>query len=70
MIFVTSEEIGKLLCRVLGIDHNDIRAITLRCHAGEAASVIVDRFLHHEETQQVCTILEHYRVVPVGGDDA
>jgi hypothetical protein len=66
-MIATGQELGAKLCELFEIDPNEVRKITVVAEAGQAATVIVERFVKTDEAIE--TVLSEYRLVPVPNGD-
>ena len=62
MDFVTGEELGKDLCKVLNLDPNKVKDITITGSAGGEAVVDVRMYISEEEGSLLKEVLKHYRL--------
>lgn len=66
------EMVGVSICRALGLDAKNIRAIRISVDApGHFASVTVEREIFDEDAKQLVSVFESLRLVPadtVSGD--
>ena len=60
-MIVTGQELGTKLCELFGIDPNEVSKVTVVAEAGQAATVIVERFVQTSEAVE--TVLSEYRLV-------
>jgi hypothetical protein len=62
---VHGRNFAKRLCRVLGLDDDQVRSITLNVSAEEAVTLDVRLMLHPEDADGVVELLSRYHLVAV-----
>ena len=61
----TSNEIGTLICQKLGLDAEEITAMTLRLESGRPALIELTRCIYSSEARELAEQLTRYELVPI-----
>lgn len=59
--------IGTEVCKILGIAHDNVKAVDIHLDAGDVAHVHVTRILETDEFDGIKKVLEDYEIKPKKG---
>lgn len=61
-----SNDFGKKVLAVLGIDSDRVKSVNIRMDAGDLVTVEVSRFVSFNEASEIVELLESYKAVRNG----
>lgn len=63
MTIQSGSDLGRAILEALGLDPSTARSVTIRCAAGEVATVTVERMVLDDDGAKIVASLERYDVV-------
>ena len=61
MMPVLSREMGQQICDAIGVAADGVTSIEIKAEVGDAARVVIERFLDREEGKKLIQVLKAYR---------
>lgn len=54
---ISSRELGNKICETLGLPPQHVKSVSIKCEAGEAAIVVMERFVVEEELPRLIELI-------------
>ena len=66
---ITSELIGKRICKVLGFEPSLVKSIEITVTAGEPVIIRIERYVDETEAEGILESLDGLRITPISTED-